>query len=172
MSGKQKAVLAATITTAITSSLHAAQLQQHTAEAVPVQSLKGDGVQVYTCDQAGGTWQWRLKSPEARLSDDHGNVVGSHFAGPTWKLNDGSEVVGKMQTSTSHPGTIPGLMLVVTSNSGKGKLAEVTTVQRSETTGGLAPASGCDATHAGQEARVPYTARYTFYASGGVPDDK
>ena len=35
-------------------------------------------------------------------------------------------------------------------------------ILRVDTHGGVAPAPGCDAAHAGEEARVPYTATYLF----------
>jgi hypothetical protein len=43
-------------------------------------------------------------------------------------------------------------------------LSRATSIQRLNTKGGKAPASGCDAAHAGQEVRVPYSADYLFYA--------
>ena len=51
----------------------------------------GDGSQVYTCTDG----HWILKAPDARLLDERGQVIGTHFAGPTWRLNDGSEVKGQ-----------------------------------------------------------------------------
>ena len=39
-------------------------------------------------------------------------------------------------------------------------------VQRINTVGGLAPATGCDAAHAGATAPVFYTADYWFYRAG------
>jgi hypothetical protein len=36
-------------------------------------------------------------------------------------------------------------------------------IQRVQTEGGAAPATGCDADHPGATARVPYTAVYHFY---------
>ena len=49
------------------------------------------GVQIYSC-QAGSDekYAWALKAPKADLFDDQGKLIGTHFAGPTWKLNDGS----------------------------------------------------------------------------------
>jgi hypothetical protein len=41
---------------------------------------------------------------------------------------------------------------------------KVSSVQRINTKGGKAPASGCDAARAGQEVRVPYSADYRFFA--------
>jgi hypothetical protein len=43
-------------------------------------------------------------------------------------------------------------------------LSRATTIQRLNTKGGKAPASGCDASHVGQEVRVPYSADYLVYA--------
>jgi hypothetical protein len=43
-------------------------------------------------------------------------------------------------------------------------MAQVTSIQRINTKGGKAPASGCDTTHAGQDLRVAYSADYVFFA--------
>ena len=43
-------------------------------------------------------------------------------------------------------------------------LSPVTSIQRLNTKGGKAPATGCDAAHVAQEVRVPYTANYLFFA--------
>jgi hypothetical protein len=51
----------------------------------------------------------------------------------------------------------------VVSHEGNGVLSRVTKIQRLNTKGGKAPASGCDSIHAGQEVRVPYSADYLFY---------
>src|SRR5215469_7158723 len=55
---------------------------------------KGEGVQIYTCSEAQNSRKWVLKGPDAKLFDSRGNVIGTHFAGPTWKLNDGGTVQG------------------------------------------------------------------------------
>src|SRR5262245_41679968 len=41
------------------------------------------GVQIYTNDTARAAWVF--KAPEAVLFDAEGNVVGIHYAGPTWE---------------------------------------------------------------------------------------
>jgi hypothetical protein len=41
----------------------------------------------------------------------------------------------------------------------------VTSIQRLNTKGGKAPASGCDAAHTDQELRVPYSADYAFFTA-------
>ena len=55
----------------------------------------GKGVQIYACKPAAAAYAWTLKAPEASLSDAKGNVIGKHFAGPSWQANDGSTVVGE-----------------------------------------------------------------------------
>jgi hypothetical protein len=56
------------------------------------------------------------------------------------------------------------LLVNVVGHDGSGMLSSVTTVQRLNTKGGKAPASGCDAAHNGDEVRVSYSADYLFYA--------
>jgi hypothetical protein len=125
------------------------------------------GSQIYTC-QAGadGKFAWTLKAPEAELKDQKGKVIGGHSAGPTWKLNDGSEVTGKAVAHVDSPdaGSIPWLLVNVVSHAGQGLLANVTTIQRIHTHGGKPPAEGCDESHRDAETKSSYTADYYFYA--------
>jgi Protein of unknown function (DUF3455) len=117
----------------------------------------GDGSQVYTC--TGG--HWALKAPDARLLDKHGQVIGTHFAGPTWRLTDGSEIKGKMIASKPSPdaGSVPWLLLQAVLNSGSGQLANVRFIARTETHGGAAGDQACTS----GEKRISYTAKYSFY---------
>jgi len=126
---------------------------------------KGD--QVYTCKSDAAQFTWTLKAPDAQLFDKDGKSFGKHFAGPSWEANDGSRVVGKAVASAPSPDadSIAWLLVnVVTHEGSGGVLSSVTTIQRLNTKGGKAPASGCDAGHAGQEVRAPYSADYLFYA--------
>jgi hypothetical protein len=63
---------------------------------------------------------------EAELKDRNGNVIGSHSAGPTWKLQDGSEVSGKAlaHVDSPDPASIPWLLVNVVNHSGKGALID------------------------------------------------
>jgi hypothetical protein len=125
------------------------------------------GSQIYTC-QAGadGKFAWTLKAPEAELKDGTGKVIGSHFAGPAWKLDDGSQVTGKATAHVDSPesDSIPWLLVNVVSHSGDGALSKVTTIQRVHTHGGKASAEGCDESHRDAETKRSYTADYYFYA--------
>jgi hypothetical protein len=121
--------------------------------------LRADGTQIYTCTAAGG--QWTLKAPQARLVDDGCHDVGSHFAGPSWKLaTDGSAVVGRKAAEVAAPvaGAIPWLLIEAVSKTGSGMLDPVSYIQRVDTAGGMAPTGGCDAAGAGIEVAIPYTA--------------
>jgi hypothetical protein len=126
---------------------------------------KGD--QIYSCKAGeGGQWAWVLEAPEAQLFDKDGKVFGKHFAGPSWQAGDGSRIVAKAAANapSPDPDSIPWLLLAVTSHRGEGALAKVASVQRLNTKGGRAPASGCDSGHAGQKLRAAYSADYLFFA--------
>ena len=123
------------------------------------------GDQIYTCKSDGAQFTWTLKAPDAQLFDKHGKPFGKHFAGPSWEANDGSRVTGKavVNVPSRQADSIPWLLINILSHDGKGVLSRATTIQRVKTKGGKAPASGCDASHAGQEVRVSYSADYLFY---------
>jgi len=129
---------------------------------------RATGFQIYVCrPDAVGKPAWTLKAPEAELFDEQGNVVGRHFGGPTWQLNDGSQITGKMVAKVDAPDrrAIPWLLVTVTSNSGKGSLSRVTSIQRVNTVGGLAPANAeCSESNGGLEFKSSYSADYYFYA--------
>jgi hypothetical protein len=136
-----------------------------------VLSVRAVGVQIYACrvtpGQTGGTqsYGWTLKAPEASLLDARGTQIGKHYEGPTWELNDGSKVVGAAQASVTMADgdSIPWLLLKAVKNEGNGTLTPVRAIQRVQTVGGKAPASGCDAAALDHEMRVPYEAAYYFY---------
>ena len=100
--------------------------------------------------------------PKAQLTTLAGAPAGTHFAGPSWQSTDSSSAVGrKIKEAAVDATAIPWLFLKVSSHNGNpGQLADVTQIQRLETTGGLAPTTPCTA-----DARldVPYTANYYFY---------
>jgi len=129
--------------------------------------LLGKGVQIYSCDKTTGGFAWKLKAPEAILSGPSGNIVGHHFAGPSWQAADGSKVTGAPLDVSNAPDSaaIPSLVLHVTAHDGAGVFAEAAYVVRSRTVGGIAPLTGCDAAHQGAEGRIPYSATYTFFPS-------
>jgi hypothetical protein len=133
-----------------------------------VLQAQASGSQIYVCQPgADAKFAWTLKAPEAELHDQQGAVIGRHFAGPTWKHNDGSEVTGKAvaKVDSPDPDSIPWLLVTVTGHSGDGVLSRVTTIQRIKTKGGLPPpAADCNSAKQNLEVKSSYTADYYFFA--------
>jgi len=138
------------------------------ADAVLLLELAADGVQIYACEAKDGRAEWAFKAPEAMLFDRQGRQVGTHFGGPTWKLDDGSAVVGEVVARADAPetGAIPWLLLRAKSHEGSGALSRVAYIRRAETKSGAAPKGGCDASRASQQARMRYSASYQFFGAG------
>ena len=125
------------------------------------------GFQIYTC-QLGTDGQpaWLLKAPKAELRDNTDRVIGSHYAGPAWKHNDGSEVTGKVLAKVDSPDadSIPWLLLTATNHSGTGMLAGVSTIQRIHTKGGQPAATQpCTSSNLDATSKSSYVADYYFY---------
>jgi hypothetical protein len=114
----------------------------------PVLFVRAKGSQIYTCQaDAEGKFNWTLKAPDA-------------------ELKDGSEVTGKAAAhiDSLDEESVPWLLVNVVTNSGKGALAKVTTIQRVHTHGGKPGNDPCDESHKGAETKSSYTADYYFYA--------
>ena len=143
------------------------ELQPPAGQPLLIQ-LHGEGKQIYVCQRAGSLYAWKLKAPDAKLTDQNGNLAGRHFAGPTWESNDRSQVSGKLTASVASPeiGSIPWLLLTATAHSGTGAMQKVQSIQRLNTKGGAAPAAGCTAGNESAETAVRYEASYFFYGNG------
>jgi hypothetical protein len=128
--------------------------------------MDAEGEQLYACRaNATGGYSWTFVAPVADLFKPNGRFGGTHYAGPTWEYLDGSTVVGAVVARhVEDPATIPWLLLNATAHAGDGKMSSVSYIHRLETSGGLAPSTGCDADHLGAEIGVAYTATYYFYA--------
>jgi hypothetical protein len=145
------------------------RLTPGTSEALAM-IVPAKGVQIYECrarkDQAGG-YEWAFVAPEADLFDARGNRIGRHYAGPHWESNDGSKVLGTVKERADAPvaGAIPWLLLAATSVGSEGSFSKVTSIQRVNTVGGVAPEAGCSEAAAGTPARINYTADYYFFTA-------
>ena len=126
------------------------------------------GVQIYECrarkDQVEG-YEWAFVAPEADLFDARGNRIGRHYAGPHWESTDGSKILGTVKERADAPvaDAIPWLLLAAKSVGLEGAFSKVTSIQRVNTVGGVAPAGGCSQAGAGTPARINYTADYYFF---------
>ena len=149
------------------------------------------GTQNYVCRPSGAGVAYVLFTPEATLFGGDGGQVITHYFSPnpfepntdpkvvadgmiraTWQHRDTSTVWAKLHQPngavTVDPNAIAWLLLDVVGArngpTGGDKLTETTFIQRLNTTGGLAPSTGCSSlTDVGNQAFVPYTADYFFY---------
>jgi hypothetical protein len=146
---------------------------------------RGVGTQNYVCQPSGhlGRVDWTLFTPQATLFDDQSEQLTTHFFSPnpdegngsvvvraTWQdSRDTSRVWAKgIASATVDPNAITWVKLQVVGTqvgpTGGNAFIGTTFVQRVNTTGGLAPSTGCDVLpDVGQKAFVPYTADYIFY---------
>ena len=142
------------------------------------------GTQNYVCLPSDKRVKWVQYSPQATLFNDDGQQTMTHFLSPnpaesdapraTWQdSRDTSAAWATVQEESNDsqfvaPGAIKWLLLrVVGSQSGPDsgdRLSKTTFIQRVNTSGGVAPATGCtSSTDVGKKVLVPYMADYFFY---------
>jgi len=143
------------------------------------------GTQNYVClPAAAGGFGWVLFGPQATLFDDDGGQIITHFlsANPieaglpraTWQHSrDTSSVWAALVKSSTDPAYVAPnsiawfLLRPVGAQAGPeggSRLMRTSAIQRVNTLGGLAPATGCAlSTDVGRKALVPYSADYIFY---------
>jgi hypothetical protein len=158
--------------TAVTISALAVRADDNRAPEVPPEIALPENARVHFHGFALGfqvyTWNgssWGPAVPDATLFDDEGNVVATHFAGPTWRSNSGSRVVGALPPKSVivDRDSIPWLLLTAVDEltEGPGIFAETALIHRVNTVGGKEPS--VNGTVVGQVAKVPYRADYFFY---------
>jgi hypothetical protein len=93
-------------------------------------------------------------------------AIGRHGAGPYWQARDGSRVVGTVQARSDAPTTsaIAWLLLTTKSTGPDGTFGKVTSIQRINTVGGIAPSTPCTREVTGTSVRIDYTADYRLFA--------
>jgi len=145
---------------------------------------RGVGTQNYVCQPSGplGRVAWTLFTPQATLFDDQGEQLTTHFFSPnpveggivraTWEdSGDTSTVWARaIASATVKSNAIAWVLLEVvgtkTGPTGGDTFSKTTFIQRVNTEGGLAPATGCDTLpDVGGKQFVPYTADYFFYTN-------
>lgn len=134
---------------------------------------------------AAPAFAFSLFTPQATLSGPtHHQQLATHFFAPNPAENetvrpawldsrDGSTVWGKAAQQSSDaafvkPGAIPWLLLQIVGTAagpgGGSTLTKTAFIQRVNTTGGVAPTTGCESqADVGHRAFVPYTADYIFF---------
>ena len=87
------------------------------------------GVQIYPCNATATGYAWGASTPRANLYNRYGKLIGTHFAGPSWQLKNGSTVVGSVvDRATVDATAIPWLLLSATPTSA-GHLKRTTFIQ-------------------------------------------
>jgi len=143
-----------------------------------------EGTQNYICLPTATGAAWTFFGPQATLVNDKGDQIVTHFLSPnpaeagtpraTWQHSRDTSAVWATAIANSSdpyfvaPGAIPWLLLqIVGSQYGPDagdKLIRTAFIQRVNTAGGIAPATGCSVpADIGKKAMVPYTTDYVFY---------
>lgn len=144
------------------------------------------GTQNYVCLPSGAGVKFTLFTPQATLFSDNDKEITTHYFSPnpdeggtiraTWQHSrDTSTVWGQVRLGESStdsnyvaPGAIAWLLVRVVGAeegpTGGDALTETTVIQRLNTSGGVAPSTGCTSSNdVGNVAFVPYAADYFFY---------
>ena len=141
------------------------------ADEEPAFVLRGEGAHVFECKPLATDperFAWAFSSPDLTLYDG-GRPAARLAAENTWEaLGDRSSLSGAVRArQDGGADNIPWLLLRAQSTPDDGLFAGVTSVQRVNTAGGVAPGSGCDASNVGTDMRVPVAADYYFYRRRG-----
>ena len=143
------------------------------------------GTQNYACVPTDAGIVWQLYTPQATLFSDADAQVTTHFFSPnplapaeflpTWQHSVDTSAVWVKAAAAPYtgadfvePGALAWLLLKAVTTAagptGGETLTGTTYIHRVNTSGGLAPASGCSKPKdLGKKAFVPYTADYYFY---------
>jgi len=141
------------------------------ADEEPAFMLRGEGTHVFECKPLPGDpnrYAWFFSSPDATLYDAGRPVARNASENMFEALGDRSTVTGSIRArQDGGSNNLPWVLLRAQSTADAGLFAGVTSVQRVNTSGGVAPDTGCDANNAGKEARTAFRADYYFYRRRG-----
>lgn len=123
------------------------------------------GVQIYKWNG----FMWSFVGPEATMyaEENYFGEVGIHGFGPHWTSKSGSRVKADRVLNTGcrpDPNAIEWILLKMKETSGSGIFGRVSYIQRTNTTGGMAPV---EAGMLNEVREIPYTAEYYFYREEG-----
>ena len=119
------------------------------------------GSQVYRFN--GVTWDFIAPVATLYAEENFFGEVGTHYVGPHWESKSGSKVKAERVQGTGctpDPTAVAWLLLRKVETGGNGIFSKVTYIQRTNTTGGLAPS---EPGSFNELREVPYTAEYYFY---------
>ncbi len=135
-----------------------------------VDRLESRGMQTYECRaKAGATSgaEWVYVAAETDLIDGQGKRIGNHtFPPPLWQALDGSKLIGTIKANSKAPqaGAASWLLVTTRSTGGEGRFSKITSLQRVNTQGGIAPTRLCDGTTIGAKERVAFTSDFVLFS--------
>ncbi|MGH9720101.1 MAG: DUF3455 domain-containing protein [Bryobacteraceae bacterium] len=157
---------------------------------VAFMKAQASGTQNYICRPSASGHSWTFLGPQATLfltfkwmNNDIRQQIATHFLSPnpaenglpraTWQSSlDTSAVWGKGVASSIDPnfvasGAIPWLLVQTVGAqpgpAGGAFLTRTTFIHRLNTSGGVAPTTGCGASNVGEAVLAPYSTDYYFY---------
>jgi len=141
------------------------------ADEEPAFMLRAEGTNVFECKPLASDpdrFAWAFSSPQSTLYDAGRPVARNAAENMFESLGDRSTVTASIRArQDGGSNNLPWLLLRAQSTADAGLFAGVTSVQRVNTAGGVAPDTGCDANNAGKEARSAFKADYYFYRRRG-----
>jgi hypothetical protein len=142
------------------------------ANEEPAFMLSGNGVHVYECRlglMEPNSYVWAFVAPDATLYEGARSAARMTSPNLVEAISDRSSVSGFVRSTQAAGGNnLPWTAMRALPIGEDGLFAGVTSIQRVNTSGGSAPASGCNAENVGAEARVAYNADYYFYKRRGA----
>ena len=135
-----------------------------------VERLSARGLQTYECratpgDASSASWVYVASALE--LFDASDKPAGRHtFPPPIWEAPDGSKFAGTQKARADAPeaGAAPWLLVSTKSTGAEGRFAKITSLQRVNTKGGVAPAGGCDMKAIRKKEQVPLRADLILFS--------
>ena len=142
------------------------RLQPSSAEQ-PAMVLSEAGVNIFECRPRAGTpdgYGWTFVAPDATLYDGNRSVA-RRTSPSLWESTEDLSSVSGFARAAANAGNdnLPWALFRAVPVGDTGMFAGVSSFQRVNTRGGVAPVTGCTADNAGAEQRVAFTADYYFY---------
>lgn len=126
--------------------------------------LSAEGAHVFECKPVAGGHAWTFVAPDLTLYEGGRSVATQTVPNQFESSSDRSSVSATLRSTQPAGGqALPWALMSAAPLGETGLFAGVTSIQRVNTSGGVAPASGCDSGAAGTQLRVPVTADYYFY---------
>jgi hypothetical protein len=137
----------------------------------PAFLLSADGVHIFHCKavDAEGRYGWVFTAPDATLYEGSRSVATLKTPNLWESLSDRSSVSGRVRnTQPAGADNLPWAAINAQPIGASGMFAGVTSIQRVNTAGGVAPVGGCGPANDGAETRVGFRADYYFYKRRGA----